>query len=69
MLCPKCGKEMKIMAVLHEDVLIDLLLHKEILGRCEDCDFDATWERVYKPRVGIFDLDIQEFNFKQYFFG
>lgn len=69
MLCPKCGEEMGIMSILQEEILIDLYKHQEVLGRCEECDFDATWERVYVPRVGIFDRDVREFNLKRYFFG
>ena len=65
MLCPKCGKEMKIMANLSGTTLMsDLTKHTEVIGRCEDCDFDATWSIV----VDI-DGGTEEFNLKQYFFG
>ena len=64
MLCPKCNKEMKIMVRLDGTILQDGSEHTEVLGRCEDCDFDATWEIVT-------DMDghVEEFNLKQYFFG
>ena len=64
MFCPKCGKEMKIMALLDITVLQDGSEQTEALGRCEDCDFDATWEATIDT-----DGHIEEFNFKQYFFG
>ena len=38
--------------------------HVEVLGRCEDCDFDATWEIVTDMNGRI-----EEFNFERYFFG
>ena len=64
MLCPKCGKEMKIMALLDLMILQNGSEDTEVLGRCEDCDFDATWEIVTDA-----DGHIEEFNFRQYFFG
>ena len=64
MLCPKCNKKMKIMATLDRQKLINGDIFEEVIGCCRDCDFDATWETVI-------DMDghIEEFNFKQYFFG
>ena len=64
MLCPKCKKEMKVMALLDLMILQDGSEDTEVLGRCEDCDFDATWEIV----IDMND-HIEEFNFRQYFFG
>ena len=64
MLCPKCGKEMKVMAYAGPTLKSDLIKHTEVIGRCEDCDFDATWEIVTDVSGHT-----KEFNFKQYFFG
>ena len=64
MLCPKCNKEMKIMSLLDFMILQDGSECEEVLGRCEDCDFDATWETVIDM-----DGNIEEINCKQYFFG
>lgn len=64
MLCPKCNKEMKIMSLLDFMILNDGSENSEVLGRCEDCDFDATWEiQTY------LDGRVSEFNLKRYFFG
>ena len=62
--CPKCGKEMKVMALLDITILNDGSEDSEVLGRCEDCDFDATWEIVIDM-----DNHIEEFNLRRYFFG
>ena len=64
MLCPKCGKEMKIMAYTGSPLKFDFIKHTQVIGRCEDCDSDATWEIVRDM-----DGNITEFNFKRYFFG
>ena len=64
MLCPKCNKEMKIMYRPDATLLQDGTEHVEVLGRCEDCDFDATWEIETNMNGTIY-----EFNLKQYFFG
>ena len=61
--CPKCNKEMKIMVRPEATILISGE-HVEVLGRCEDCDFDATWE-IFTNING----EIHEFNLKRYFFG
>ena len=64
MLCPKCNKDMKIMVRPEGTSFQDGSEYTEVLGRCEDCDFDATWEiRTYS------DGQVSEFNLKQYFFG
>ena len=64
MLCPKCNKEMKVMSLLDFMILQDGSECEEVLGRCEDCDFDAKWETVTDTNGHI-----DEFNLKQYFFG
>ena len=64
MLCPKCGKEMKVMSLLDFMILQDGSECEEVLGRCGDCDFDATWEIVTDMNGRI-----EEFNFERYFFG
>ena len=38
--------------------------HTEVLGRCESCDFDATWEITTYS-----DGHTKESNLKPYFFG
>ena len=63
MLCPKCNKEMKVMVQLDSTMFQDGSKHTEVIGRCEDCDFDATWE-IATTSYGTF-----EFNLKRYFFG
>lgn len=64
MLCPKCGKEMKVMALLDIIILNDGSEHTEVLGRCEDCDFDATWEIQTLPSGKVYECNLQ-----RYFFG
>ena len=64
MLCPKFKKEMKVMSLLDFMILQDGSECEEVLGRCEDCDFDATWE-IIRDASG----HTKEFNFKRYFFG
>lgn len=64
MLCPRCGKEMVILVRPEGTTFQDESEHVEVLGRCEDCDFDATWEIVTDMNGNT-----EEFNFRQYFFG
>lgn len=65
MLCPKCGKEMKIMATLDRQVLITGDMFEEVIGSCRDCDFDATWSRYIKLNTVV---PIED-NLQRYFFG
>ena len=59
MLCPKCGKELKVM--WKEDwKSAGRVVSTSVVGRCEDCDFDGTWD---------IDIDGNEINFRQFFFG
>ena len=49
--------------------LIDLMVmpdgeNSEVIGRCEDCDFDARWE-TFTDLLG----ETKEYNFQRYFFG
>ena len=64
MLCPKCNKEMKVTTLLDFMILADKSEDREVIGRCEDCDFDATW-------VIVTDVDgnTKEYNLERYFFG
>lgn len=62
--CPKCNTEMKIMCYLGDTVLSDGIKHRKVIGRCEDCDFDAEWEIIIRPSG-----DIEERDLKRYFFG
>lgn len=61
--CPKCNKEMKIMSLVDFMQLQDGE-NTEVIGRCDDCDFDATWE-IFTDTLG----EIKEYNFARYFFG
>lgn len=64
MLCPKCNKEMKVMADIVPPLKSDIIKHREVIGRCDDCDLDATWEiRFYH------NGKVEEFNLQRYFFG
>lgn len=64
MQCPKCNKDMKIMYQPKGAMLQDGSKYVEVLGRCEDCDFDAYWELVTYA-----DGNIKESNLRPYFFG
>lgn len=64
MLCPKCRKEMKIMVYMGTTLMSDLAKHTEVIGRCEDCDFDATWEIMADTNGKKY-----EHNLKRYYFG
>ena len=64
MLCPKCNKEMVILVRPEATFFQDGSEHVEVLGRCEDCDFDATWE-IQTSADGY----VYEFNLQRYFFG
>ena len=60
MICPKCNKEMQEITTLvvfqdNDNNNIDF-----VLGRCEACDFDASWER---------DTQGNEKNIKPFYFG
>ena len=59
-----CNNKMKIMVRLDGTTFQDGSEHTEFLGRCEDCDFDATWEIVTDMNGNT-----EEINFRQYFFG
>ena len=63
MLCPKCNKQMKVMQTLDITFVNDGEVDA-VLGRCEDCDFDATWEIFISLKN-----EVTEFNLKRYFFG
>ena len=63
--CPKCNKEMKVMSKLQDEILLGNRRYQEVIGRCEECDFDAIWERLYEPHL----VCPKEFNARQYFFG
>lgn len=64
MLCPKCNKEMKAIYQPRPIQLPDDSKYVEVLGRCEDCDFDAYWEIVTYA-----DGHTKESNLRPYFFG
>lgn len=66
MRCPKCNKNMEIRIFgvnLYAEGNFNV---EEVIGRCEDCDFDASWERVYSGKEYTL---VTERNFKHYFFG
>lgn len=64
MLCPKCNKEMVISVRPKATLFQDGSEHVEVLGRCENCDVDATWEIATSA-----DGYVYEFNLQRYFFG
>lgn len=63
--CPKCNKPMRIIAYDSINLKSDNTFHKSIIGRCEDCDFDARWTRIEDVQTG----KIAECDLKRYFFG
>lgn len=62
--CPKCNKKMKPMCYLGTTALSDGTRNTKVLGRCADCDFDATWDRTICPSG-----EIKEGKVQKYFFG
>ena len=58
MFCPQCGKPLQEM--WSEEWYSSKGLVISIVARCEECDFDGTWD---------IDEKGNENNFKQYFFG
>lgn len=62
--CPKCNKEMKIICKFNELHLYNGTNRVEVLGRCDPCDFDATWT-IETSLYG----QVEEYNFERYFFG
>ena len=66
MKCPKCHGEMEIM---HRPEGERYFFGEvtEVLGRCEHCDFDATWvvQITYTKDGNV----VHEYDLKQYFFG
>ena len=61
--CPICNKEMKVMLCAEPHTLDDREI-LEVVGRCEDCDFDATWWMEVASQ-GI----LREYALKTYYFG
>ena len=53
MLCSKCNKEMKIMIYDVPILKSDLIKYTNVIGRCDDCDFDATWEDVQSGCIAL----------------
>jgi transcription elongation factor Elf1 len=66
--CPKCNKEMKLMCRLDEMRLSNGIKIMKVLGRCDDCDFDATWKINTTWRTDVISSKV-EYDLKQYFFG
>ena len=64
MLCPKCNKTMEIMYQPKPIPLPDNSKYAEVLGRCEDCDFDASWEIITYA-----DGQTKESNLRRHFWG
>lgn len=60
MTCYKCGKKLRQMATILKYRTEDNQKIYLILGRCEDCDSDVTWERDEKGN---------EDGLKPFFFG
>lgn len=59
MLCPKCGEPLKEMW-REKWLQTKTTIVTNVVGHCEECDFDGTWE---------IDEEGNEINFRQYFFG
>ena len=64
MRCPKCNSTMKIMCRPEADYKDNLGEHVEVLGRCDRCGFDATWE--IETRYNHYR--VIEYNMKRYYF-
>lgn len=61
--CPHCNQPMNILYRPDALILPDKE-HVEVLGRCDDCDFDATWIiDTYN------DGTVREYRLRKYFFG
>ena len=61
MKCPKCNKEMIIMFKSNAKNMDSYTI--EVIGRCEDCDFDAKWEETH-----VIDDVVIEHNLQKYYF-
>ncbi len=66
MKCPKCNKDMEIRVFAANLYTEGVFNVEEVIGRCEDCNFDASWEQVYAGKE--YSLMVER-KFKQYFFG
>ena len=64
--CPKCKKEMRITCFAANCYKEGVFNVEEVIGRCDDCDFDASWEQLY---VGESYELVTTRNFRKYFFG
>ena len=62
--CPHCNKPMKILVRPDAFIFPDGKEFVKVLGRCDDCDFDAEWS-IYT----LADGSSKECHLKQYFFG
>lgn len=65
MKCPYCEKEMEIMWI--NDVKpehYDDLIHREAVGHCWDCRFDASWQIEIDS-----EGNSHEYGLQKYFFG
>ncbi len=62
--CPKCNKEMKIIFQPAPIIDFDGSETSEVIGRCNDCDYDATWW-VCKNRAGF----VKEWHLRRFYFG
>ena len=64
--CPHCHNKMEIM-YRPEGEKLTYGEVTEVLGRCENCDFDATWviQTTYTNHGDV----VHEYNLKQYYFG
>lgn len=43
MKCPKCNKEIEIIWRYNSKLLPNGDRQEEIVGRCDDCDYDGHW--------------------------
>ena len=63
-ICPKCKKTLKVMSKDLTPNDLSTIPHFTMIGRCEECDYDATWDQ-WDDGIN----EIVEINVKQYFFG
>ena len=63
--CPKCNVRMEIKAVIETVIMPDQALVSEVIGRCENCNIDATWKVAADSDFGMAIV----MDYKQYHLG
>lgn len=62
--CPFCNRKMKIMSLLVPELRNISEVTYDVIGRCEPCDFDASWSVTENDVDGRKESDP-----KRYYFG